>query len=203
MLEPVDRFPISPLIRLTLLSFYGALLLPLPFLAHGIHAAVPLWILAVGVVMGGVGLYGALSQQVIVDAEGIEVTYPGWIRWLFRNGWRLRWQDVVAMKPRSTGQGGIVYYFVGKDPAIAQEPDLSVGTARGLESSGEPHKAYLLPMRIAGFARLTRQIEQQTGMDMTDIKPLAQPWMYGLLLVLTWMLLAMDGWIIWTALRLG
>ena len=78
------------------------------------------------------------------------------------------------------GQGGLVYYF--------------------LSTSGQ---AYLLPMRVAGFARLVRQVEAKTGIDTTDVKPLAQPWMYLILLGLTLMLLGVDSWTIWTALAQG
>lgn len=175
-----EVFRISPLIRGTLLSLYIALTLPLPFLAAATEAAVPAWLLGVGGFVGAIALYGALSQRVVTDASGIAVSYPGWISWLFRSGWRLRWQDVRALKPRTTGQGGLVYYFVGED-----------------------QQAYLLPMRIAGFARLVQRVETYTGLDTQDVKPLAQPWMYAILLLFTLMLLAVDSWTLWTATQLG
>ncbi|MEB3289462.1 MAG: hypothetical protein VKI82_06075 [Leptolyngbya sp.] len=170
-------FPIAPFIRLTLLLLYGALLGPIPFLAQATQAAVSPQLLTVGIVLGWIGLYGALAQRVVVDDQAIEVTYPGWIRWLFRGGWRLPWTEAQALKPRSTGQGGIVYYFVGTD-----------------------QNAYLLPMRVAGFARLVGLVQRYTSLDTQDVKPLAQPWMYGLLLVFTLFLLLIDLWTISTAL---
>ncbi|HIK43577.1 MAG TPA: hypothetical protein IGR64_01690 [Leptolyngbyaceae cyanobacterium M65_K2018_010] len=173
-------FPIAPLIRLTLLLLYLALMAPLPFLARATQAAVsPGWLtLAIG--LGWLGLYGALGQRVEVDSQGIQVTYPRWIRGLLRGGWALPWSEVKGLKPRSTGQGGLVYYLVGPSP-----------------------QAYLLPMRVAGFARLLGVIERYTDLDTQAIKPLAQPWMYGLLLVLTLGLLLLDGWVIGTALTLA
>ena len=108
------------------------------------------------------------------------MTYPRWVRWLLRQGWQLNWSDIRALKPRSTGQGGLVYYFVGQD-----------------------EQAYLLPMRVAGFARLTAHVQERTGVDTRDVKPLAQPWMYGILLLFTLALWAIDSWTIWTALQLG
>jgi hypothetical protein len=173
-------FPISPLIRLTLLLLYAALLGPLPFLAQATSAAVSPGLLVLGTGLGGVGLYGALAQRVEVDITGIQVRYPPWIRWLFRGGWQLSWNDVQALKPRSTGQGGLVYYLVGPD-----------------------QQAYLLPMRVAGFADLVNRVEHYTGIDTQDVKPLAQPWMYGILLLLTLLLLLIDAWTITTALSLG
>ncbi|NJL84299.1 MAG: hypothetical protein HC890_17750 [Chloroflexaceae bacterium] len=173
-------FRISPLIRLTLQLLYVALTLPLPFLAEASQAPIPssgLWI-AMG--LGAVVLYGALSERVIVDGEQIQVTYPGWIaRWL-RRGWSLAWEEIQDLKLRTTGQGGLVYYFVTRDR----------------------ERAYLLPMRVVGFAQLVKIVAAQTGIDTRDIRPLAQPWMYLILLIFTGLLLLVDGWTIWTALQL-
>lgn len=173
-------FRISPIIRLTLLSFYTALTLPLPFLSQVTAAPVSPQLLGAGLGLGAVLLYGALSEQVIVDESDIQVTYPGWVRRLFRKGWTLPWSDIVALKPRSTGQGGIVYYFLSR--------------------SGQ---AYLVPMRIAGFAELVRLVQAKTGIDTRDVRPLSQPWMYLILLTLTLLLLAIDAWTITTALGQG
>lgn len=173
-------FHISPLIRLTLLLLYLALMGPLPFLAQATQAAVsPAWLTA-GIVLGAWGIYGALGQRVEVNSERIQVTYPTWIRWLFRGGWQLPWAEVRSLKPRSTGQGGIVYYFVGAD-----------------------QQAYLLPMRVAGFARLVGLVETYTNIDTQDVRPLAQPWMYFILLGFTLLLLLVDAWTITTALSIG
>lgn len=163
------------LIRLTLLLFYIALTLPLPFLAQITAAPVSSSLLSIGLGLGLIALYGALSEQVIVDPQGIQVTYPAWVRLLWRKGWNVDWQDIQALKPRSTGQGGIVYYFLSR--------------------SGE---AYLLPMRIAGFAEFVRRVEAKTGIDTQDVRPLSQPWMYFILLMLTVFLLLIDTWTIFT-----
>ena len=176
----LDTFHLSSLIRITLLGLYVALIAPLPFLAQVVNAPVPSSWLVLGALLGGVALYGVLSERVILDDDGIQVTYPRWVRLFLRQGWRLSWTDVKALKPRSTGQGGIVYYF--------------------LSHSGQ---AYLLPMRVAGFARMVQQVESQTGIDTRDVRPLSQPWMYLILLGVTLMLLAVDGWTIWTATTLG
>ncbi len=173
-------FYISPLIRITLMMFYLALTIPLPFLAQVSSAPVPPVLLWVGLSVGAIALYGALSERVIVDKEKIQVAYPHWVPSFFRKGWSLPWQDVKDLKMRTTGQGGIVYYF--------------------LRQSSE--KAYLLPMRVAGFARLVKLVEKFTGIDTTDVRPLSQPWMYLILLGFSILLLLTDGWVIWTAFTL-
>ncbi len=180
-------FRLSPLIRLTLLLLYIALTLPLPFLADVTEASVSPRLLAIGLVVGLGLLYVALTERVTVDEQGIRVSYPGWISWLWRRGWSLQWSEIQALKPRSTGQGGIVYYFLSRSSDTEQFPH------RG-------NQAYLLPMRIVGFAQLVRIVEAKTGIDTRDVKPLAQPWMYLILLLLTLMLLAIDAWTITTAL---
>jgi hypothetical protein len=58
-------------------------------------------------------------------------------------------------------------------------------------------------MRVVGFARLVQLVETYTGIDTTDIRPLAQPWMYLILLGLTLLLLLVDGWTIWTVFSQG
>jgi hypothetical protein len=174
-------FKLSPLIRITLLLFYTALTVPLPFLAERVQSPIPAPALAIVLLLGGLALYAVLCERVITDEQGIQVVYPDWVPKLSRKGWALPWAEVKALKPRSTGQGGIVYYF--------------------LSTSSE--QAYLLPMRIAGFAAFVRQVQAKTGIDMTDVRPLAQPWMYLFLLVLTFFLLLMDSWTIWTALGQG
>lgn len=170
-------FRLSPLIRITLLSLYVALTVPLPFLAEVTKAPTPPALLWVGICIGLLGLYAVLCERVIVDDQGIQVAYPNWVPRFFRKGWSLPWQEVKELKPRTTGQGGLVYYF--------------------LSNGG---KAYLLPMRIAGFAQMVRLVQQKTGIDMKNVYPLAQPWMYIILLGFTFLLLLVDAWTIATAL---
>lgn len=176
--EPL-KFNISPLIRGTLFLLYLVLTAPLPFLPQpeGLH--LPAWLLWLGIGLGAIALYGALAQQVIVDEQGIQVTHPRWVPALIGQRWALRWREITALKPRSTGQGGIVYYFLNQS-----------GTA------------YLLPMRVAGFARLVNIVQAQTNIDTRDVRPLAQPWMYLILLGCTLFLGLVDSWTIWTALSL-
>jgi hypothetical protein len=176
-----STFRLSPLIRITLLSLYVALTVPLPFLSQVSDAPVPPALLWGGISLGLLALYGALSERVIVDDEKIQVTYPKWVPRFFRKGWELPWADVKDLKMRTTGQGGLVYYFV----------------------SQSSEQAYLLPMRVVGFARLVKLVETYTGIDTTDIRPLAQPWMYLILLGLTLLLLLVDGWTIWTVFSQG
>ena len=169
-------FRLSAIVRLTLLLLYAALTVPLPFLAAVTKAPVPPNLLWLGLGLGAIALYAALAERVIVDDQNIQVTYPGWVPGFFRQGWSLPWSEVTALKPRSTGQGGLVYYFLSR--------------------SGQ---AYLLPMRVAGFARLVSLVEAKTGIDTGDVRPLSQPWMYLILLACTLLLLAIDAWTIWTA----
>jgi hypothetical protein len=174
---PLDTFRISPLIRITLLSLYGALTVPLPFLAIATQTPIPPALFWAGIGVGFVLLYGVLCERVEVDDQEIRVTYPGWIKALGRRGWSLPWARVQALQMRTTGQGGLVYYFV----------------------TPERDRAYLLPMRVVGFARLVDRVTERTGLDTSDVRPLAQPWMYLILLGVTALLFLVDGWVIWTA----
>lgn len=170
-------FRISPIIRITLFSLYIALTIPLPYLAKVSTAAIAPAFLWGAIAVGAILLYGVLSERVILDDEKIEVTYPGWFSRIFRRGWSLPWTEIQDLRMRTTGQGGLVYYFV--TPAA--------------------DRAYLLPMRVAGFARMVKLVEAKTGIDTTDIRPLSQPWMYLILFGFTLLLLGVDTWTIWTA----
>lgn len=170
-------FNISPLIRITLLSLYLALTLPLPFLAAIAPVTIPVSLLVAGLIIGFILLYGALSQKVVLNEQEIAVTYPRWFPAFLQKGWSLPWDKIEQLKLRTTGQGGLVYYLV----------------------TPERDRAYLLPMRVAGFARLVQVVEEKTGIDTRDVRPLAQPWMYLILLGFTFLLLLVDTWTIWTA----
>ena len=180
-LEVPVFFNLSPLIRITLLFLYVALTIPLPFLAKVTAAPVPPWLLWIGIAFGALALYAALSERVVLDEDKIQVTYPRWVPKFFRKGWSLAWSQIKDLKMRTTGQGGLVYYFI----------------------TPSAEKAYLLPMRVAGFAKMVKIVEAKTGIDTTDVRPLSQPWMYLILFIFTMFLWLIDGWTIWTALTQG
>ena len=178
--DAVQTFNISPLIRIPLLCLYVALTIPLPFLAEISATSVSPNLLWVGIAFGAIFVYGLLSQKVVLDDNAIAVAYPNWLPSQIFKGWSLSWDNVSALKMRTTGQGGLVYYLV----------------------TPQKDRAYLLPMRIAGFAKMVKILEQKTGIDTTDVRPLAQPWMYMILFVCTMLLWLVDGWAIWTAVSL-
>jgi hypothetical protein len=173
----MNTFPLSPLIRITLSLLYLSLTIPLPFLALVTQAQVSPWLLVVGISLGFIALQGALSQRVMVDRDRIQVTYPGWVPNFFVNSWQLKWDEIKDLKFRTTGQGGLVYYFID-----------------------DRDRGFLLPMRVAGFARLMNLVGEYSQIDTQDIRPLAQPWMYITLLGLTVLLLLIDLWTISSAL---
>jgi len=167
--SPVDHFRISPLVRYTLLGLLLALMLPLPVLATRQNAPVSPTVLVALIVFAWMLLVAALSQRVETDTEGVRVDYPAWVPAFFGKRWRVRWADIVALKASRTSQGGQVHYLVDR---------------RG--------DRYLLPMRIAGFARFLRIFQAQTGIDTAAVSTLAQPWMYLALLACVVVLFGCD-----------
>jgi hypothetical protein len=178
--QPSSQFRISPLIRIPLFTLYIALTAPLPILARVTSSGISPSLLWLAIALGAVILWGSLSERVTLDEEQISVNYASWVFWAKHRHWSLPWSQIQALKPRTTGQGGLVYYFLAK--------------------SGD---AYLLPMRIAGFAQLVRQVQANTQIDTSKVKPLAQPWMYALLFGFSLLLLGVDIWTIATALQLS
>jgi len=174
-------FPLSPLIRLTLVSLYFALTIPLPFLSQFTKSPIPPSLLWLGIIIGAIALIAALSERVILDSQTIQVNYPSWVPRFFRKGWSLSWSEIKDLKMRTTGQGGLVYYF----------------------TTHQGDRAYLLPMRVAGFARMVKEIEAKTAIDTRDVRPLSQPWMYLILLLFTVFLLLIDLFTIFSVLNTG
>jgi hypothetical protein len=175
--QPSYTFRISPIIRITLFTLYFSLTIPLPFLTKVSLGSISPNLLWIGIGLGAIALYGALSERVILDKDKIQVTYPNWVPKFFREKWSLNWSEIKDLKMRTTGQGGLVYYF--------------------LTQTGD--RAYLLPMRVVGFSRMVKIVEEKTEIDTTDVRPLSQPWMYLILFVCSLLLLLTDSWIIWTA----
>ncbi|MBC8123595.1 MAG: hypothetical protein H7Y22_17380 [Gemmatimonadaceae bacterium] len=171
-------FKISPLVRYTLLGLLASLVVPVPFLLVRQGAPVPLPLVLGGIASGFILLGGALSQRVQTDSAGITVRYAPWVPQAIGHNWHLSWSDFREIRSSPTSQGGRVHYLVN------QQGD-----------------RFLLPMRIAGFARFLRIIEARTGLDTARVKPLAQPWMYLTLLVCVLLLLGVDLFVVVAALK--
>jgi hypothetical protein len=170
-------FRVSPLVRYTLYGLLFVLVCPLPFLMVHQKNTDSLPVAVIGVSIGFIALIGLMSQRVRVDSQGVQVEYASWVPNFLVKGWSLAWSEVKDIRSRPTGQGGRVHYLVRR---------------------GE-QEAYLLPMRIAGFARFLRELEAYTGIDTTRVKPLAQPWMYLTLLGCVILMFFIDVWIVTVA----
>ena len=149
-----ECFRLSPLIRFTLLSLYTALVLPLPFVAPADFRL----LMSAGLLLGLLFVIGLLSEQVETDAIGLAMGYPVWIRWLLRRGWTMKWEDVRALVPVGTSQGGTVYY---------------------IKATGLKHQ--LLPQRIERFDHFLTLLDQKTAVNTSGIGRLTPPWTYQLL----------------------
>jgi len=90
------------------------------------------------------------------------VRYPAWIRWLLRRGWTMRWQDIRALVPVGTSQGGTVYYLKAADL-----------------------RHQLLPQRIERFDRFLQLLRERTTVSTAGIGRLTPPWTYQVLAILS------------------
>ena len=142
----------------------GTLLLPLPLLAPG-----GMRLLLLGALLFGLVLLLALtSERVELDAVGIRVGHPAWCSWFLRRGWSLGWDQIVALTPVGTSQGGRVFYVRSRD------------------NQG----AYLLPQRVARFESFVAAFAAATGLDCAGVGRLTPAWTYQLLAVLSAVLLS-------------
>ena len=154
MLDTTKRFQLSPLIRFTLLTVYFALVLPLPLMAP---LALRPW-LEIAVVLGFGLVWALLSEQVVITESGLAVGYPNWCNWLLRRSWALKWEEIRALVPVGTSQGGTVYYMSTHD-----------------------QRHQLLPQRLESFPEFLSLVKHYSGLDTSTIGRLTPPWTYQLL----------------------
>lgn len=159
-----QRHPIDPLIRLTLLTLYLALVLPLPLLAP---ASLRTGLL-VAVLLGSALVIALTSETVELDEDGIRVGHPRWCRWLLRRGWSLPWSRVRGLTPVATSQGGRVFYI-----------------RSGGDGAGSEARAWLLPQRVAEFDRFLELFSRMSGVPTGDVGRLTPAWTYRLLAFLS------------------
>ena len=162
---PQERFGLSLLIRFTLVSLYLALVIPVPLVAPTELRLLMLVALVLGLVL----VLGLLSEQVETNVEGIQVRYPSWIRWLLRRGWTMRWDEIRALVPVGTSQGGTVYY---------------------VKSANLRHQ--LLPQRIERFDRFLDLMAQNSCVETGGIGRLTPPWTYQLLAALAGVMVLVE-----------
>jgi hypothetical protein len=130
-------YPMAALIRLTLISLYLALVLPLPLLAPG--ALRPWMALAL---VTGLGLILAItSERVELDDRGLRVGHPPWCAWWLRRGWSLDWQAITGLTPVATSQGGRVFY-VRSQPLSAQPEPAGPNASGRASAPGEGSESW-------------------------------------------------------------
>ena len=163
-------YPMAALIRLTLISLYLALVLPLPLLAPRdlrpwMGLAVPAGLLLV---------LAITSERVELDEQGLRVGHPPWCSWWLRRGWSLPWSAISCLTPVATSQGGRVFYV------------------RSQAENGAPgvRRSYLLPQRVAGFDDFLERFSAASGIDTQTVGRITPPWTYQLLALLSGLLLA-------------
>ena len=202
-------YPMAALIRLTLISLYLALVLPLPLLAPG---ALRSW-MAIAVPVGLVLVLAITSERVELDEQGLRVGHPPWCSWWLRRGWSLRWEAISGLTPVATSQGGRVFYVRSQGPGgglatmatagtgpsrqpTASEVDGGDVEAGGIKAerikAGSGGRSYLLPQRIAGFEDFLTRFSAASGIDTRSVGRITPPWTYQLLALLSGLLLVAE-----------
>ncbi len=149
-------------IRFTLLALYGALVLPLPFMAPP-SLRLSLW---TALVVGLMLTLAFTSEQIVLDGIGLQLTHPSWCSWWLRRGWQLRWEQVQGLTPVATSQGGRVFYV------------RTVG-------DGSQAKAYLLPQRVERFDDFLNRFSTLSHTSTDLVTRITPAWTYQVLAALS------------------
>jgi len=132
MRDGARYYPMAALIRLTLISLYLALVLPLPLLAPS-----PLRPWMALALVTGLGLIVAItSERLELDERGLRVGHPPWCAWWLRRGWSLDWPAITGLTPVATSQGGRVFY-VRSQPLAAHPEAAGPSASDPAPASGE------------------------------------------------------------------
>nr|AUG32690.1 hypothetical protein PLO_714 [Paulinella longichromatophora] len=158
-------FPLSPLIRATLVLLYIATVLPLPVMAPNQLRFEIVLLLLIGILL----IWSLLSEQITIDRLKIRRSYPAWCLWFSSNQWEVNWNDIQKITPVQSSQGGWVYYIISKH-----------------------NKAHLLPQRIARFNEFINQFKQLSGIEFLSVSQLTPPWTYQLLRALSCLIIAAE-----------
>ncbi|BBL86555.1 hypothetical protein PMYN1_Chma750 (chromatophore) [Paulinella micropora] len=151
-------FPLSPLIRITLLLLYLAIVLPLPIIAPTPLRVEVLALLLLGIVL----IWSLVSEKISISRLTIVRGYPRWCLWFSSNKWEMNWNDIQGLIPVKSSQGGQVYYIKSRD-----------------------NEAYLLPQRITRFDKFINHFKEMSGIEFVSVNKLTPAWTYELLATLS------------------
>ena len=154
----IEKFNTLFSIKISLISLYLALTIPLPFISNEKLKifSIILFVLGLFLIFNITNDYlETTSQKIIYKSSFLSKTFG-------KKNWEIFWKDIKFIKALSTSQGSKVYYFVNnKDDN------------------------YLLPQRLENYEKFLLLITKKTGLNVEGFSYISPLWTYRLLTFLS------------------
>ena len=154
----IEKFNTLFSVKISLISLYLALTIPLPFIANE-----RLKILSIVLFVLGLFLIFNITND-YVETSTQKITYKSSFlsKTFGKKNWEIFWTDIKFIKSLPTSQGSKVYYFItNKD------------------------ENYLLPQRLENFEKILLLITEKTGLNVESVSYISPLWTYKLLTFLS------------------
>ena len=154
----IEKFNNLFVVKVSLISLYLALTIPLPFISNEEFKIISL-------ILFVLGLFSIVNiTNDYVETTNQKITYKSsFLSKAFgKKNWEIFWRDIKFIKALPTSQGSKVYYFVtNKD------------------------ENFLLPQRLENFEEFLLLISKKTGLNVEDLSYISPLWTYRLLILLS------------------
>ena len=154
----IEKFKTLFFVKISLVSLYLALTIPLPFISNEKLKIPSIIIFALGLYL----IINITSDYVETCSDKISYKVSFISKFLGKKNWEISWEDIKLIKSLPTSQGSKVYYFY---------------TVQG--------DNFLLPQRVENFEKFLSIVSENTGIDTSDISYISPLWTYKLLTLIS------------------
>ena len=154
----IEKFKTLFFVKISLISLYLALTIPLPFISIE-KLKIP------SIIIFALGLYLIINiTSDYVETSNNKISYKTSFisKFLGKKNWEISWKDIKLIKSLPTSQGSKVYYF---------------NTFQG--------ENFLVPQRVENFEKFLLIVSSNTGIDINEISYISPLWTYKLLTLLS------------------
>ena len=154
----IEKFKTLFFVKISLISLYLALTIPLPFISIDKLKIISIVIFILGLFL----IFNITSDYVETCNNKISYKTSYISKVLGKKNWEIPWKDIKSIKSLPTSQGSKVYYF---------------NTHEG--------NNFLFPQRLENFEKFLSIIYKNTGFSIKELSYISPLWTYKLLTLLS------------------
>ena len=154
----IEKFKTLFFVKISLISLYLALTIPIPFLSIDKLRVFSIFLFFLGLYL----IISITNDQVETCNNKISYKTSFFSKTLGRKNWEISWKDIKLIKSLPTSQGSKVYYF---------------NTFQG--------DNFLVPQRVENFEKFLLIVSNKTGISINEISYISPLWTYKLLTLIS------------------